>query len=279
MPKRKNRARPPRPARPPVPPPTRRARIATKWKTWLTSAIAVAVIGAVAGAFATGFVNRLFSPPATSHTVVAAPQLEVDTTLVVPKIIQKAGRPGFVDQVYFSLRNTGNQLAVITGLRLEVQRFLSLKECFSSGSLLTTGWSQASLPVDPKLGTVVTVPQSQQLTPDSADKFEVSLHVNTVIRGLQIYRLHAWVLYDKQATPVNAGYLVVSLPVEPQDGGYVWTRQDQADPGRLRPFTASLQQLSQCLIANSKQLRTILSLPGNRSTGLSGLPAQLAYRY
>jgi hypothetical protein len=279
MPKRKNRARPPRPARPPAPPPTSRARIAAKWKRWLTSAVAVAIIGAVVGAFATGAVNRLFSHPATSHTVVAAPQLEVDSTLVMPKTIQRAGRPGFVDQVYFSLRNTGSQLAIVTGLRLEVQQFLSLKECFSAGSLLTTGWSRASLPVDPKLGTVVTVPESQQLAPDSADKFEVSLHVNNVTRGLQLYRLHAWVLYDKQAAPVDARDLLVALPLEPQDGGYFWSRQDQADPGRLRPFTASLQQLSQCLIGNSQRLRTMLSLPGARSAGLAGLPAQLAYRY
>lgn len=54
---------------------------------------------------------------------------------------------------------------------------------------------------------------------------------------------------------------------------------DQADPGRLKPFTTDLQPLSRCLIANSKHLHAILSLPGNRSAGLSSLPAMLPVRY
>jgi hypothetical protein len=33
------------------------------------------------------------------------------------------------------------------------------------------------------------------------------------------------------------------------------------------------------LIANSKRLRAILSLPGDRSAGLASLPATLAVRY
>jgi hypothetical protein len=54
--------------------------------------------------------------------------------------------------------------------------------------------------------------------------------------------------------------------------GYYWTREDQADPSRLKPFTADLQSLSHCLIANSERLRAILPRPGNRSAGLTSLP-------
>lgn len=153
-----------------------------------------------------------------------------------------------------------------------------MPECYSSGSLGTTGWSTVGLPASPSTGEVVTVPVSQQVAPDSADKFEVSIHVSRIARGIHIYRLQSWVIYDKQVA-LKAGYLLASLPVEPQDGGYYWTREDQADPGRLKPFTADLQSLSHCLIANSKRLRAILSRPGDRSAGLASLPATLAFRY
>jgi hypothetical protein len=116
------------------------------------------------------------------------------------------------------------------------------------------------------------------MAPDSADKFEVSIHVSKTAVGIHFYRLRAWIIYDKQVA-LRAGYLLASLPVEPQEGGYYWTRVDQADPDRLKPFTTNLQSLSHCLISNSKRLHAVLALPGNRSTGLTSLPATLAFRY
>jgi hypothetical protein len=208
----------------------------------------------------------------------SSPRLELDGVQVHPKISERHGLPSFADQVYFSLRNTGNQLAIITGLKLQVQQFAQVPECYSSGSLGTTGWSTVELPAKPSPGQTVTVPVSQQVAPDSADKFEVSIHVSKNALGIHLYRLQAWIIYDKQVA-LKAGYLLASLPVQPQDGGYYWTRQDQADPGRLRPFTSNLQSLSHCLISNSERLRGILSLPGNRSAGLTSLPATLAFRY
>jgi len=219
-------------------------------------------------------------PRSTSRpdSLGSSPRLELDDVQVHPKISERHNLPSFSDQIYFSLRNTGNQLAIITGLKLQVQQFAQMPECYSSGSLGTTGWSTVGLPGSPSTGEVVTVPVSQQVAPDSADKFEVSIHVSRTARGIHIYRLQSWVIYDKQVA-LKAGYLLASLPVEPQDGGYYWTREDQADPGRLKPFTADLQSLSHCLIANSKRLRAILSLPGDRSAGLASLPATLAFRY
>jgi hypothetical protein len=163
-------------------------------------------------------------------------------------------------------------------VKLQVQEFAQLSECFSSGSLATTGWSSVNLPARPAPGTVVTVPVSQQMAPDSADKFEVSLHVPSTALGLHLYRLHAWVLYDQQV-PLNAGYVVVSLPQEPQDGGYYWSRSLEANPNILKPFTANVKMLSQCLIKNSDVLHTIVSLSGARSAQMADLPALLAYRY
>lgn len=208
----------------------------------------------------------------------SSPRLELDVVQVSPKISERNNLPSFSDHIYFSLRNTGSELAIVTGLKLQVQQFALLHECYSSGSLGTTGWSTLNLPANPSPGDVVTVPVSQQMAPDSADKFEVTIHVSKAALGAHFYRFHAWVIYDKQVA-LNAGYLLASLPIEPQDGGYYWTRDDQADPSRLKPFTTDLQSLSHCLIANSKRLHAILSLPGNRSAGLTSLPATLSVRY
>jgi hypothetical protein len=275
MPKAKKQSAARRPSKAPAPALTgwRRVTAKPKWK-WINSAIVVAVIGAIASALATHWLDR----PAAAHTTAASPRLQVDSILVTPKTVEKGGRPGFEDQVYFSLRNIGDQLAIITGVKLQVQEFANLTECFSAGSLDTTGWSSVNLPTNPAPGTLVTVPVSQQMAPDSADKFEVSLHVQGTPRGLQVYRLHAWVLYDQQV-PLNAGYLVVSLPQEPEDGAYYWTRAEQANPDILKPFVASVKVVSQCLIKDSVSLHAILSLSGTRSSGMADLPAQIAYRY
>jgi hypothetical protein len=219
--------------------------------------------------------------PATASrpdSLGSSPRLELDAVQVIPKMSERHDLLSFSDHVYFSLRNTGSRLAIITGLKLQVQQFAQIPECFSSGSLMTTGWSTVGLPANPSPGQAVTVPVSQQMAPDSADKFEVSLHVPKTALGIHFYRLRAWIIYDEQVA-LNVGYLLASLPVEPQDGGYYWTRMDQADPGRLKPFTSNLQSLSHCLIANSERLHAILSRPGNRSAGLASLPATLSLRY
>lgn len=237
-------------------------------------------VSAIAAVLSVAIAIVVAWPRSTSRpdSLGSSPRLELDDVQVQPKITERHGLPSFSDQIYFSLRNTGNQLAIITGLKLQVQQFAQVPECYSSGSLGTTGWSTAGLPASPSPGEVVTVPVSQQVAPDSADKFEVSIHVSKAAQGIHFYRLQSWVIYDKQVA-LKAGYLLASLPVEPQDGGYYWTREDQADPNRLKPFTADLQSLSHCLIANSERLRAILSLPGNRSAGLTSLPATLAFRY
>lgn len=274
MPKAKKKAKAPGAARTSTPRASGRPAAKLKWK-WVNSALAAAIAAAVAGAVVTHWLNR----PAAAHTAAASPQLQVDDIEITPKTIEKSGSlPAFLDQAYFSLRNTGNQLAIITGVKLEVEKFAQLPECYSAGSLGTTGWSSVSLPADPNRGAVVTVPESQQIAPDSADKFEVSLHIAKAARGLQVYRLQAWVLYDNQV-PLNAGDLIVSLPVEPEDGGYFWSRTDQADPNSLKPFVSDVKALSQCLISNSNSLHSILSLPGARSAGLSSLKSVLAYHY
>jgi hypothetical protein len=275
MPKAKKGSRERRPSEAPAPPLTgwRRVTAKLKWK-WINSATVVAILAAVAGALANHWLNQ----PAATHTTAASPQLQVDSVLVLPKTAEVGYLSKFEDQVYFSLRNIGNQLAIITGVKLQVQEFAQVPECFSAGSLATTGWSSVNLPTDPPPGTQVTVPVSQQMAPDSADKFEVSLHVPKTALGLQVYRLHVWVLYDQQV-PLSAGYLIVSLPEQPQDGGYYWSRTYQANPNTLKPFVPSVKVLSQCLIKNSTSLHAILSLSGARSAEMAHLPALLAYRY
>lgn len=275
MPKAKKGSGAGRPSKAPALPLTgwHRATAKLKWK-WVNSAIVVAIVTAVVGALATHWLNR----PAATHTPGASPQLQVDSVLVLPKTGQVGYLSKFEDQVYFSLRNIGNQLAIITGVKLQVQQYAQLYECYSAGSLATTGWSSVNLPTDPAPGTLVTVPVSQQMAPDSADKFEVSLHVPKTALGLNVYRLHVWVLYDQQV-PLSAGYLVVSLPQQPQDGGYFWSRTDQANPSILQPFAPSVKVLSQCLIKNSTRLHAIVSLSGARSSEMADLPPLLAYHY
>jgi hypothetical protein len=189
------------------------------------------------------------------------------------------GTKSLADKVYFQLRNTGSQLAIIRAVGIRVEYFARIPVCLTQGNLPTTGHYAANLSLHPKLGSVINVPVSQQVPPDSADRFELALRIPPdPDESIYLYRLRLSLFYDNLKTPVDAGQVVVSMPYDPTPQQYVWSRTYQADHGKSMEFMGKgITNISECMISNSKKVRSLLSQPGSRSAGLAGLPSVMAY--
>jgi hypothetical protein len=232
----------------------------------MTLAITPVVIGAILAALFTFIQNRPVQP---------SPNIELDGIVMQPAKVY----PDPV-KLTFEIRNTGSQLAIIRGVGLRFLQFASLPVCLSQGDLSVTGNYSADVPSNPIIGTTIDVPTSQQVGPDAADEFQVSLRGNPLPNSetVGVYRVEAGLLYDNEAAPIDASDLFFSLPFEPNNSQYVWTRAEQSTHGNSMWYMGNvLPEISQCMINNSKRLDPLLNLPGQRSTSLTSLQSQMVF--
>ena len=230
---------------------------------WLAP-LATAGVTAFVVTLATGYAHHFGSGG-------GSPRLEVDSVTVT------SSASALKSTVDFKMRNTGNQLAIITGVRLSILQFAKLTHCESQGALTSTGTYRANMPESPRPGARVNIPVSQQVGPDSAEEFKIELRIpRDMSAAIYFYRVHLDLLYDNAATPVDAGEAFISLPFAP-NGEYYWTPKDAAVPDPF-PFTGlGAPGISRCMINNSKTLRALLSLGGARSGQVRAIPPQLSF--
>jgi hypothetical protein len=244
---------------------------------WLRHPLTIAVVPVVVGAVLAAFHFSVHHRPTS-----ASPRIELDSVQVQPAnraYVSDGGTKSLADKVYFQIRNTGSQLAIIRAVGIQTEYFARIPVCFTQGNLPTTGHYMANLSLHPKLGSVINVPVSQQVPPDSADRFELALRIPPdPDESIYLYRLHLWLFYDNLRVPVDAGQVVVSMPYDPTPQQYVWSRTYQAEHGKPINFTGNdITKISECMISNSKKVRSLLSQPGSRSAGLAGLPSVMSY--
>jgi hypothetical protein len=189
------------------------------------------------------------------------------------------GIPARPVQIDFEIRNTGNQLAIITAAKVTVQQFAAVPVCFSAGALVSTGTYHAFLPTNPSPGTSVDIPTAQQIGPDTADRFDITLGLpgkRQADPDIYIYRLRIGLLYDNSGAPADAGESVIALPVAPYDG-YFWTKQYAAHPTSIPGvISGPIPSVSRCLVNNSRKLHDILAMAGARPAELTAVQSQLS---
>lgn len=237
-------------------------------RRWLKHPLIIAVVPVVIGALLTAFFVFVQAGPKTQ-----APRIEVDSVTIQPaKYYPKPYK------ISLSIRNTGNQIAIIRAARLRVLEFTRLPICLSQGDLPITGHYKANLPAPAKPGKIINIPVSQQVAPDAADKFQLLLRAPAFRNEtVDIYRLEVSLLYDNVSTPVEAGDAIAALPFDP-NYQYVWTHADQKARGKNMEFMGNeFPQISRCLISNAKHMETLVSFSGERSAALSSLASQMAY--
>ena len=227
-----------------------------KKRSKLTAGILITIIPIVVTAIVADLNNWLTNPASPP-----SPKIELDYAKYTPP--RYAETPYKIDT---ELRNTGNQLAVITALRIQVQQALKLPICFTQGNLPISGNVTANIGADTKPGKVITVPVHQQVGPDGADRFAVN------IRGPQsedetvyMYRVRLTLLYDTGITPaVQVGELLMAFPFTPSNQ-YFWTRADVDNNGsRMSYMGPEVPKIRSCMISNSRKLQRFLALDGER---------------
>jgi hypothetical protein len=237
-------------------------------------------VGALITAVITGvLVNLVTGAVSNAAHGGPAPNIEIDsvTAQYVPSHdgIKIPARPVKLD---FEIRNTGDQLAIIKAAKVTVQQFAALPVCFSAGALVSTGTYRAVMPFDPSPGKSVEIPTAQQVAPDSADRFDVTLGLPAKHppENIYIYRIHIELLYNNSDTPVDAGEAVMALPVAPYSG-YFWTKQYAAQPTNIPSVIGGpIPTVNRCLVNNSRKLHGILTMAGARPPQLGTVQAQLS---
>lgn len=253
---------------------TRQGKQGRSSRSWLRHPLTIALVPVIAGAALTALFFYIQNRPAAP-----SPKIELDSVQVRTVNNGSESTGIFSNKVYFQLRNTGRQLAVIRAVGIRVDYFTQIPNCLSQGALATTGHYSANLSLHPRLGSAFSVPVSQQIPPDSADRFEITLRIPPDYNEtIYLYRLHLSLFYDNLKTPLNAGDILASLPYNPTTQEYVWDRTYQAEHGKPIYFRGNeAPKISKCMINNSKKVRSLLSLPGSRSSGLASLPPILSY--
>ena len=229
--------------------------------------------------------SQAVSPP-SSVSSSAAPHLEVDgVSLTDPGAPAKFTGPPFTPfKVDIKLLNTGKGLAIINSAKLIIQTFVLLPLCNSQGSFGSTGTYRANMPIDARPGQVVSVPVSQLVKPNGADRFDLLLR--TPLLGgnakfnVYLYRVRLFLLYNVHTRPLDVGEVLVDLPVAPDGGEYYWNSYYTAHPQGVKIDVGAsyMPQYKKCVIANSYALHSILSLSARQSSELAAILPTLRYR-
>jgi hypothetical protein len=213
---------------------------------------------------------------------LAAPQLVIDAISLRSAVDQ--GNKVTPFKIDIKLLNNGSGVAAINDARLIIDKFVMLPQCASQGEFTSTGSYSSNMPTNPKPGQVVDIPISQLVPPDGADRFDLLLSapiVNDSFGGpdIYLYRVHLYLTYNVHTKSLDAGEVLVDLPVTPVPGQYYWNSYYAANPGIITGavYGADIPEYKRCVISNSYALRSILSLPAMRPAELASVVSQLRY--
>jgi len=228
---------------------------------------------------------KTVSPP-SSVSSSAAPHLEVDgVSLTDPGAPAKFTGPPFTPfKVDIKLLNTGKGLAIINRRKTDYPDVCATASMQFARVFRVDGTYRANMPIDARPGQVVSVPVSQLVKPNGADRFDLLLR--TPLLGgnakfnVYLYRVRLFLLYNVHTRPLDVGEVLVDLPVAPDGGEYYWNSYYTAHPQGVKIDVGAsyMPQYKKCVIANSYALHSILSLSARQSSELAAILPTLRYR-
>jgi hypothetical protein len=175
-----------------------------------------------------------------------------------------AGKPSEAAGIEVTVRNIGSLVSVIKRVELRVRDFLLIKPCGVHGApLRISARYQAQLPAYDAAGRTVVVDVSQQLRPNEADRFAVSLGPprGRTIGSLEqrVYALDVTLYHDAERRPLKAGAAVLAMPLPSYEASFHPRAKDE----------------EACVASNLSGLRRLLDLDGERSSDLVRLKGAL----
>jgi hypothetical protein len=235
----------------------------------------VAAASVVVAIFALGNGSGSSGNPTGSSRKTAARLNVVDVNLRdVAKGVRRYAR------LDVTLHNTGGQLAVVDGVRFEIERVYALPRCASQDDLPLNHVYGVSLPIKARPGSHVDAPLHQQIGSDDADRFGISLSTKRIDpTAVYLFVVDASLLNDGARGPVSLGRLLVSLPEMPLEGEYYWTEKTISLLSNWVDTEGSARELwavsMPCWRSNTRIIERALDRHGARSTALATLADEL----
>jgi hypothetical protein len=184
-----------------------------------------------------------------------------------------------------TVHNVGRRRAVLNQLELTIRHFVYLPQCVFGSSVEPSKITYPlTMPDGPSPGQVVSVVLHEEVGPDQVDRFKVKMAGPPLRRdkfgpapAVFGYQTSASITSDVDKRPLSLGALVLTLDRAPSHNVEVWDVNDPRrakDPG-IGDFVENDAKARACLDKNSRELTSLLSLPGARVDGLepAGLPS------
>jgi hypothetical protein len=213
------------------------------------------------GAFGSDDDSEPLVPEPTS--TIEADGLEVvDIEVSSGEVAENPRDPVDTPLIDVTVRNTGQDISVITGANLRILDVAWIENCEGGAGLPPSAEYDVVLPASPDVGEIAEADLSQQIPANSADRF--TLRLNTPEEnwgdGTRLYRLDVELLHDAVARPLEAGTVLVSVPYDPDSR--------LLTVGAL-PDDAYPPDLLACYETNEANFRQFLELEGERSPALN----------
>jgi hypothetical protein len=225
-------------------------------------AVATAILVPVmTGAFGSDGGSEPQVPPSTS-TLDAGGLEVVDLEVSSGEVADDPGDPVDAPVIDLTVRNTGQDISVITGANLRIRDVAWIENCEGGAGLDPSVEYDVILPASPELGEIVEADVSQQIPANSADRFTLRLSTpeENSGDGTRLYQLEVELLHDAAARPLGAGTVLVAVPFDP-DSRLLSLGSESDDP--------SLAELRACYETNEASFLDFLELEGERSPELT----------
>ena len=224
------------------------------------------------------------APPQPAPSPTPGPQLSISQVGVLAP-----DGSGSLATLDVTVRNDGDRVAVLTGVDLAIDDFGFLPACIFGSNLEVTGTYQASLPDDPKAGTVVRVTLHQQVEAGAVDRFTIALkapgdHTGTPSGsiGSFVYLLRMSVVQDAAGSAVTAGQVLVDAgSALDSNGTFYFAAPRDASPadagtgGVCGGEAGCVRSQVACWNRNRATLLPLLAVPARRSEGGDAAAAAL----
>jgi hypothetical protein len=179
-----------------------------------------------------------------------------------------------------AILNTGHSRSVVTRIHLTVVNSMVVEPCDVEGGLEVSGSYDIELPDESPVGTEFSVPISQQVAADEADRFivRIGLKTNSLTPIWPFYRLKVALEANGNPTRIPVGTVAFFLPNLPNntDAGTYWSAEFATGKRPLPAYPEpTINQIVKCMKQNSLILKRLLAQPGERSAELIALASDL----
>jgi hypothetical protein len=186
---------------------------------------------------------------------------------------------GDVVSMEFTIHNTGGRRGIVEEALFTVEDMISVHPCTGGGMVELSAEYDLLLPFDAEEGDRLTVPVSQQVGPDEADRFAINARLDEAAgETIKLFRLDVKLIVDGAAEDIEAGTVVFPLSDSPADEWIMYWGGEQTIVNQqyiAQQGAEGSVGIEECLDENTQMLHDFLQAPGEHSPSLERIAGEL----